>query len=452
MGTTNARTNTRWLIGVFGAGVFALGCGHAASAPRTGARVPSEGQRHRLDFRVNAHLPACDDRDSFREQLAPEVQDVIAPDGERVLRVAIDRYHENEKRIFVELVDEKEQVIDRVDHAVGGTHMDCGRVLRLAARFASAMVDNEFLHSNAAAAAPEQSPVLHDRRLADKPRKAEPRKHEEHEEDAEEDEADDTREEERRVDKPRHKGRRRGWNDERHESEPEPMRRDYRGTRPDPEVICPPVPNSAPSQPITVQPVNNVYIGGKEPKGEEADPFAGGHFMFGFGALRGPDSRLNIAGRFGGTYVTSSGKYAFEFDATGSGALPGVANNSNPSLDYSTFLLSINMGLCGRSSSLGICILGSGMLDGYKPTTANAALWNGYAWGAGTRAWVDIYSGDTWALRANFEMTLPVMITDEKSKDPRILAPFVPVGALLLTVVLPKKSDAGKDKGDEKKK
>ncbi|HRI65697.1 MAG TPA: hypothetical protein PK156_15725 [Polyangium sp.] len=454
MGTTNARTNTRWLIGVFGAGVFALGCGHAASAPRTGARLPSEGQRHRLDFRVNAHLPACDDRDSFREQLSPEVQGTIGPEGERLLRVAIDRYHENEKRIFVELVDEQGQVVERVDQAVGGAHMDCGRVLRLAAGFASTMVGNTFSRRNEAASAPEPLPPNRDRRSAEAPRKVEPRQYDQREDAPEqEDETDDSREQESRMRKPRRHERRKGWNDEPYESDPEPGRRTYRVARPDPEVICPPVATSAPSQPErTVPVVQNFYDGKpeKEDKGEQADPFAGGHFLFGVGALRGPDSRLNLGGRIGAGYVTSSGKFAIEIDATGAGAIPGFVNNRN--YDYSTLLLGANVGLCGRSSSLGLCIVGSGMIDGYKPTVPNGSWWTGKAAGVGTRAWVDISSGETWTVRANIEMTLPVYVADEESKDPRIFATAVPVGGLFLTFVYSKKPDAGKDKGDEKKK
>jgi hypothetical protein len=453
-----------WGVLVMAVATIATGC--ATRLEPSVKHVGHQGPRHRLDLLTNPNLSRCDDYNTLFEHLSPSARDSIDPNGDQILRVAIDRHRNDEKRLYVELEDDQGRIIDHVDQALG-EHMDCKRTLSLAARFASEMIAHAEPRVVASKPRANSLPAAsNDEKKADNQRT---RRSARHHEDVAENKVDGNAlyQDEPIRKKQRNDEPSKDWTDvpqkqwlEREQRPAE--RRDNNYAAPQNEVFRPlPSSESCPrdqdkpsaptisnqGSPITVTVINGNEEDEKKDEKSPPDPMIGPNMLIGGGVLRGSLDQWNIAARVGAGYLSESGKFEFDADLTGAGGKSAGADTAKA--DART-AFALNLGLCGRSSPLGFCLLFSGLGD-INFGSGLDAKWNAaWGFGGGIRSWLQAPLADTWGLRINLEVVVPIKMQDKFDSDARIWDPLVPTSALTLTLVHafkqanPDKDDKGK--------
>jgi hypothetical protein len=464
MGALNGRLLMSGLL----LALVAIGCGRAAMPEASVKHVGHHGHRgprHRLELFANPSLSKCDDYHTLFAHLRPAAQDSIDPKADRVLRVAIDRQGNEEKRLYVELVDDQGHIVDSVDQGLR-KHMDCKRALTLAARFASELIEQS--RPDSVPVEPQAKSLPTASHLPQKEKPVETA-----EKTVRREKASETpiARDEPRHNKPIHTRQRtvedsKDWIDlpeKSLERDLGPRNRRENNYASPPNEVFRPLPStescpreqdkpSAPTISNQGSPINVTVINGdaeKEKKDEKPppDPMIGPNISIGGGVMHGQWNRWNIAARIGAGYLSESGKFEFDVDLTGAGSKADGANGANSDI-HGAF--GLNVGLCGRSSPLGFCLLLSGLADVNRGSAANAD-WNGaLGFGGGMRSWVQVPLGDTWGLRINLEMIIPIKMQDSIAKEDRIWDPLTPSGALILTLVHAMKSSEPEKKDDGK--
>lgn len=400
------KRNGSWSL-LFGLVLFvcAIGCGHAVS-PRGTSVAGQHGHRYRLEFAADPALVQCNDQDVFREHLSSAVRDTIDSEGKRVLRVGIEYPSVRDKRVRIELLDERGSTVEKVDQLVGA-HMDCARVVRLAAGLASAVVEKTLPLQRTSTTEPEPQ--------------------------------------------------------RRHESipklkpDPEPLRRPVnrdversaRNPMPNSSAYAPEASNQAPTSGAVLPPTQvplDIKVRVSTDQGEKEEPSlaSGAYLLGGVGILRGHDPNLNAGLRFGIGYGIKS--VALEADLFGVGSILDVGTKA--AFQTQAYALMLNLALCWRAPPLGLCLLGSAMQDGVPTIDEAAAAAAGAtksaadsemkfsaAFGAGTRAWLQIPLGSAWALRANLEMTVPLHMFQGAPAELRVWRDVTPTAAVVATLV-----------------